>query len=247
VIEPAERVAAACERRAARAEELQKGDAPGREPLRFAAGLFRAQAQVVRGLSDLDSVTRAAEPLLRYAAEAGPALLAADAREALAGGFPGRVRAYWEGAPDFDYLARAALSPYAQLLRERGVGAGRLPGTCTTCGGGAWVASRRSGSSADGAMRMLHCALCAAEWQVGRILCPGCGEQDPAKLPTFSAPEHIGARVEACESCRGYVKSLDLTLDARRIPEVDDLLSISMDLWAAEQGFQRLEPGLAGL
>ena len=31
------------------------------------------------------------------------------------------------------------------------------------------------------------------------------------------------------------------------IPEVDDLVSLAMDLWAQEQGFARLEPGLAGI
>jgi formate dehydrogenase maturation protein FdhE len=54
-------------------------------------------------------------------------------------------------------------------------------------------------------------------------------------------------RVEACETCHRYVKSIDLSEDARPIPEVDDLVSLSMDLWAAEQGFTRIEPGLAGL
>jgi formate dehydrogenase maturation protein FdhE len=42
------------------------------------------------------------------------------------------------------------------------------------------------------------------------------------------------------------VKFLDTTLDERIVPEVDDLLSLSLDLWAVEQGFERLEPGLAG-
>jgi formate dehydrogenase maturation protein FdhE len=42
------------------------------------------------------------------------------------------------------------------------------------------------------------------------------------------------------------VKSIDLTLDARAIPEVDDLVSLSLDLWAAREGFTRIEPGLAG-
>jgi FdhE protein len=80
-----------------------------------------------------------------------------------------------------------------------------------------------------------------------RILCPSCFEADPARLPSFSSDRHVNVRVEACETCRRYVKSLDLSLDARPIPEVDDLLSISLDLWAAEQGFTRLEPGLAGI
>ena len=96
-------------------------------------------------------------------------------------------------------------------------------------------------------MRTLICALCGYEWQSLRIKCPACGEEDPKKLPVFSAQERLGARVEACETCRGYVKSIDLTLDARQIPEIDDLATLALDLWAAEQGFERLEPGLAGV
>ena len=43
------------------------------------------------------------------------------------------------------------------------------------------------------------------------------------------------------------MKSVDLTLDARAVPEVDELRSLSLDLWAVERGYVRLEPGLAGL
>jgi formate dehydrogenase maturation protein FdhE len=43
------------------------------------------------------------------------------------------------------------------------------------------------------------------------------------------------------------VKSIDLTLDARAMPEVDDLVSLGVDLWAVGEGFVRLEPGLAGI
>ena len=40
---------------------------------------------------------------------------------------------------------------------------------------------------------------------------------------------------------------IDLTLDARPLPEVDDLVSLAMDLWAIEEGWTRLEPGWAGI
>ena len=56
-----------------------------------------------------------------------------------------------------------------------------------------------------------------------------------------------GVRIETCDTCRRYVKSIDLTQDARPIPEIDDLLSLSMDLWAIDEGFTRIEPGLAGI
>jgi FdhE protein len=141
------------------------------------------------------------------------------------------------------------LQPYARFLRERGIAPGRPEGPCSICGGAPWVAARRGGGGAnsDGSQRSLICALCALEWDMSRIRCPACGEEDPRKLPNYAAPEHPAARIEACETCRVYVKSIDLSNDARPLPEVDDLVSISMDLWAVEQGFERLEPGLAGL
>lgn len=247
---PEERVARAFEERATRAEQLDS--APAREPLRFAAGLFRVQARLVLvSVDGPQALAAAAAPLLEYAAARGPQELSADAREALRGGFAGRLAAYGDGGP-FDYLARAALSPWLRLRRERGEPGEKLVKgvegeACASCGGAPWMASRREAAASDGAARFLHCALCGAGWQVGRILCPACGEGSPGKLPSFGAPEHPGVRIEACETCRSYVKSIDLSVDARRIPEVDDLLSLALDLWAAEQGFARIEPGLAGI
>lgn len=120
-------------------------------------------------------------------------------------------------------------------------------GGCPFCAGLPWVSSRRDGSAMEGARRTLSCSLCGNEWVFGRILCPACFEQDPRKLPVFSSERHPGVRIEAYEVCRRYVKSIDLSRDARPIPEVDDLASIALDLWASEQGFTRVEAGLAGL
>jgi FdhE protein len=94
---------------------------------------------------------------------------------------------------------------------------------------------------------MLGCALCGGEWLFGRILCPSCFEGDPHKLPSFQSEKHPNVRIEACETCHRYLKSIDLSQDARPIPEADDLASIAMDLWAIEQGYARIEPGLAGI
>ena len=233
-----------------RALQLAQEHPGSAELLRFAAGLLKAQGSL--RAAELGAVAAAARPVLEYCARSGPPELGADARKMLAdgGGFDGRIRAYWETG-EFDYLARAALQPYARTLRETGQSPGRrVLGTCVFCGSGAWIASRRippGPGTGEGSLRMLHCALCAFTWQVGRIRCPSCGEEDPDKLPSFTAPPHTGVRVEACESCKTYVKSIDLSLDARRVPEIDELVSLSMDLWATEQGYARMEPGLAGL
>jgi FdhE protein len=94
---------------------------------------------------------------------------------------------------------------------------------------------------------MLGCALCGLEWIFERILCPACFEENPHKLSSFRDDGHPTVRIEACETCRRYVKSIDLSEDARPLPEVDDLVSIAMDLWAVGQGYSRIEPGLAGI
>lgn len=238
---------------AARAEALAPSSEAAREVLLFAAGLYREQARfaaALRGLSanlkeDLAKLPLA--PLLDWLAAHGPEQLAFDARAEE--DLPARLLAFWARGDREDYLSRALLRPYVQSLATTGVRPDRprAERACPFCGGAPWVASRRSQSDGDGAARHLHCALCGTSWQVLRAVCPSCGESDPAKLPAYNTATHIGVRIESCENCRKYLKSIDLTLDARPIPEVDELLSLGMDLWAVEQGLERFEPGLAGL
>ena len=261
-------VAAALGRRAERAQALSGAHEAAREPLRFAAGLYRAQAVAAAALAaehaarpfrgelghDVQRLLEPARGVLRFAAECAPAPLAAEARARLAedpARAGERLRAYWEGRAAPDYLSRALLRPWAEVLGQAGVrlerGGEPGPARCPRCRGGPWVASRREEPSTQGAARYLHCAQCGGEWGVSRILCPACGETDPKKLPSFQVEAYPEARIEACDGCHHYVKSIDLTLDARRLPEVDELASLALDLWAAEQGYRRIEPGLAGV
>jgi FdhE protein len=161
-----------------------------------------------------------------------------------------RLLDFWRGdrAGARDYLARALLRPYVEVLRAFGVDPERPPvqGRCPYCGGGAWVVSRREEAGAAGARRLLVCALCGGDWAIGRVLCASCGETDPQRLPAFQGDLYPAARIEACESCRRYVKSIDTSVDPHAVPEVDDLASLSLDLWAVGEGYARTELGLAG-
>lgn len=251
------------ERRAARAKLLAPQSPSAEAPLKFAAGLYAAQREVAEALlqapinNDLDEAASAllarAEPVLRHAS-AGPAQLAEQARTRLRDDSQtARIRllVYWSGDPDArdDYLSRALLKPWVELLaaERRQPVRERREGTCPFCGGGAWVATRRTLPESHGAQRALVCALCAGQWEFPRIRCPACGEASPEKLPNFQDPRNEAVRIEGCDTCKRYVKSIDLSLDARPIPEVDDLASLPLDLWAAEEGYRRIEPGLAGI
>lgn len=264
----ASKTASEFERRAARAEFVLR-EAPAAEaPLRFAAGLYRVQGRIAAAIEaahaeepltahleyDADRLLPAASSVIRYAAEEGPETLSRQARarqEDLPSTARARLLVYWAGdqCSGEDYLSRSILRPYVELLRSMNKAPDRVHtrGQCPFCGGLPWIAARRDASAMEGARRMLGCALCGGDWLFGRILCPSCFEGDPVKLPSFQSDTHPNVRIEACETCHRYVKSLDLSEDARPIPEVDDLVSLSMDLWAAEQGFERIEPGLAGI
>jgi len=250
-------VALAFERRAERAAALAPESPAAREPLEFAAGLYRAQGVMAAVLTERPLTGRLAddlgavhEPLggvRRYVARRGPAPLAAAAAER-----PDRsLLEWWQGARSGsdDYLARAELRAYVEVLAARGLRPDPVPadGGCGFCGSRPWIAWRRAEASSEGAQRFLGCGLCGGAWAVARIHCPSCGEEHPDKLPVFTSARHPAVRLEACATCRRYVKSLDLTVDARAVPEVDDLLSVAMDLWAADEGYTRLEPGLAGV
>lgn len=216
------------ERLLARAELLAKQGGAAEAALRFAAEIYREQARLAAGLHGLP-------------------LLSGRIEEDLPGAAP-EALAFWRGDPA-DPRGRTLLRPYVALLAQRGVRPDRThpAGYCEFCGGAPWVASRVSEASSDGAARRVHCSLCGVPWQVNRIRCVSCGEETPEKLPIFQTETYPEARIEACETCKVYVKSIDLTTDARRIPEVDDLLSVPLDLWAQEEGFGRLEPGMAGV
>ena len=90
-----------------------------------------------------------------------------------------------------------------------------------------------------GAKRFLLCALCLQEWECLRIVCPACGEQDFDKLPVYTAEQFSHVRIDACDRCHHYVKTIDLTKDGLAVPCVDDIASVSLDLWARERGYTR--------
>jgi FdhE protein len=247
------------EQRGARAALLASSADAAREPLQFASVLSNAQAKVVIGQAltgrladDVARLLPLLQPILRVAAEDGPELLAIEADKRLHDDTETartRLIVYWSGDARDDYLSRALLQPYAATLRARGIAPDRLHlrGHCPFCGGTAWISARKPSSEADSGFRFLSCSLCGLDWNFDRGTCPSCFEADPYKQPVFQSDIHKNVRIEPCETCRRYLKSIDLTIDARPIPIIDDLLSISMDLWAAGEGYTRLEPGLAGI
>ena len=99
----------------------------------------------------------------------------------------------------------------------------------------------------EGARRMLACALCGGEWPFAASSAPPASRRTRSSSRPFRRRRTPTVRIEACETCRRYVKSIDLSEDARPIPEVDDLAQpLDGSLGGREQGFERIEPGPGG-
>jgi len=148
--------------------------------------------------------------------------------------------------PSESYLAWIFLQPYAEYLAGQygPVHQDGTPSICPLCGAKPIVAVlRREG---DGAKKSLICMLCAHEWSFRRIYCPACGEQREPQLAFYSAPEIAHVRVDVCDSCHTYLKSIDLTKTGLAVPIVDELATVPLDLWAREHGYEKLQINLLG-
>jgi len=141
------------------------------------------------------------------------------------------------------FLAYLLIQPYAEHVTSRmTIDAPTDVRECPACGNPPQLSVLREYS--NGAKRSLICFLCGTEWEFRRVLCPNCGEQHKDKLPIYTAEEFAHARIEACDSCKSYVKCIDLTKDGHAVPQVDDLATLALDLWAQEQGYTRLQPNV---
>jgi FdhE protein len=144
-------------------------------------------------------------------------------------------------------LAWIFLQPYAEYLadhREIAILEG-TPSTCPLCGGKPLVGVLRP--EGDGAKKSLVCMLCAHEWGFRRIYCPACGEEREPQMAYYSAPEFAHVRVDVCDTCHTYLKSVDLTKTGLAIPIVDEVATLPLDLWAREHGYEKLQINLLGI
>ena len=159
----------------------------------------------------------------------------------------------WEGQandpaanPAGRFFARVLLQPYAEHLAARGYvppdGAGSA---CPFCNSRPVAGILRG--EGEGAKRSLLCSLCSTEWPFRRVLCPNCGEENKDKLPIYTAQQVTWVRVDACDTCGAYLKSVDLTRDGHAVPVVDEIATVALNIWAEEHGYSKLEANLLGM
>lgn len=251
------------DRRIRRADELAAVEGPAAPLLAFYARLLRGQKAMydsldrsrVSGEIERDAPWLAAGCLtiLDAVIERGSAPLAAQARTLVGGGgsrATDHVLAYRRQRPDSDFFGKAFLQPYAQWLvdhdRAPSPGLERRADRCPHCGGAPQLSVLDAGGPDQGGSRQLQCATCLSRWAFPRVACPGCGERDEHRLEYFHSPAFDHVRIDACESCRRYVKTVDLGRLGLAVPLVDEIAAAPLDAWAREHAYQKIELNLIG-
>lgn len=205
--------------------------------------------------SDLGALRPCVAPMLRTVVEIGPPRLAEEARRLLddaESAMDAMLLQGWRAPSGQPFFPKIVLQPYARCLasiviQPNGRGLPFASNVCPFCGGAPQLSILQATVEADGGGRQLLCATCFTAWPFGRIRCAQCGEEDEHRLGYFHSPAFDHLRVDACDTCRHYLKTVDLTRLGIAVPIVDEVAGAPLDLWAVDHGYHKIELNLVGL
>lgn len=255
------------ERRIRRARELQDDHPAAADPLRFYELVLGFQRELASDFSkpairsdvplreqiDVELVSSRFPDILALAAESGPEALRRRARAVQhesEASWRSMLQAGLEIArpnPSVldGFFALACLQPIAESLQSlMPVNPNYSQSLCPACGGLPLLSVLRP--EGEGASRWLACSFCLREWLFRRIVCSWCGEEDKEKLPRYSAEECGHVLVEACDTCKRYLKAVDMSIDGRAEPLVDEAALAVLDVWAVDHGYTKIAQNLIG-
>jgi len=143
-----------------------------------------------------------------------------------------------EGSLLFFFLIQS-LKPtfefHAESWRRKQKELSFVHGFCPFCGGFPGLGEIR-----EEGKRVLHCSLCATEWDYPRMKCPSCGIEDQEQLTYFQVEDEVAYRVDVCLRCKNYLKTVDSREKEGPLDwEVEDFLTLHLDHLAQEEGYTR--------
>ncbi len=247
-----------------RATELAITSEGTNELLVFYTHLLRAQSQVYEFLlnqrdwrpsgeleRDIPVFRSTFSMILKTVEQAGPAPLVEKARSLeteSTQAIDDMLLTYWRAPSDTDFFAKAFLQPYGQYVAQVSNRNSVDERRCPACGGKPQLSFlQNEETTAESGNRDLMCAKCLSVWSFRRVVCANCGEEDPTKLGYFQSTAINHVRIEACDTCKYYLKSVDLTRLGNAQPLVDEVAAAPLDLWATEHGYTKIELNLIGL
>ena len=149
----------------------------------------------------------------------------------------------------FAFLAEQSLSPFVSCYAEKlaGMLAESLPeGTddqkkwlrayCPGCGREPLISRLET----EIGRRWLFCSFCHTEWLYKRVTCPFCENDNQDSLRYFFIEDDKSHRVDVCDKCKRYIKTVDPRETYRGLnPYVEHLSTLALDIVAEKEGYRQ--------
>ncbi len=90
--------------------------------------------------------------------------------------------------------------------------------------------------------RYLLCSFCGYQWRIDRIFCPFCNNKDQESLHYFYGEGEETHRIDLCDKCHQYIKTIDYRNLQQSDPVLEDLATLHLDLLATQKGYTRPVP-----
>jgi FdhE protein len=146
------------------------------------------------------------------------------------------------GAEEAVFILINWLKPFFTGMREhnRELIPVNISGTdCPFCG---YYPEMAAINPEENGKRYLYCSLCEHRWPYKRIACSVCGTEEADKLEFFSLEGEDKYRIDACNKCGGYIKTvrLDKFEDIDRVDmTVENIITPHLDGAALQKGYRR--------
>lgn len=113
-----------------------------------------------------------------------------------------------------------------------------LKGYCPVCGSLPSLSLLKE----DVGKRYLLCSLCGYQWRIDRLFCPFCSSKDQDSLHYFHGEGEETHRIDLCDNCHRYIKTIDYRNLQESDPVLEDLATLHLDILATQKGYKRPVP-----
>jgi FdhE protein len=120
-----------------------------------------------------------------------------------------------------------------------------LRNTCPVCGFKPSVSFLMDSEEGEG-VRFLRCSLCLTDWVYVRTMCVNCGNVEDSSMDYYAESGTKYIQLQVCEKCGHYIKIVDLRKEGLAVPDLEDVATLILDLWADRRGYTKVERNILG-
>jgi FdhE protein len=86
------------------------------------------------------------------------------------------------------------------------------------------------------------CSYCSYQWRIERSSCAFCGNKDQASLEYFHGEGEDAFRIDLCDKCHHYIKTIDYRIMEASDPCLEDLATLHLNVIAVKKGYTGVVP-----